>query len=422
MSTTTPAPPTPGVPETPAIPPGRRPRRSPIAVVLRKELLETFRDKRTVFSVIISPLLITPLMLAVVGGVVSRQVKQERVETLPVGMVGAKEAPSVRDALRGAPGMRFEDVTQAEAEERIRARRLRAAIVLPADSEARMREMREVPVRILVDAGSDTSQAAARRLRDLFTERGRRVIARRLMDQGLSSELASPFAVSEAPLKSGGTGATMMLATFLPYVLVISAIIGGLYAANDLVAGEKERGTLETLLVSRASRRDIVTGKFLAVAAVSLVSSFLSIVGLLIPFYLPIPGLDWMAKADLKLSATAIAVMLFVQLPLAVLGAGLLLAISTFSRNQKEAQTYLSPVLIVVTVAAMLSMFLKAESSRLLALVPVLNAAMALKQALTGTVDVAFVAIAFAASIVYAALAIAFATALFQRESVLLKA
>jgi sodium transport system permease protein len=418
---------TPPAPETEARPtpppaPSLSRRRSLAGVVFRKELKETFRDKRTVFAVVISPLLITPLLLGLVGSVVKKQVSQARKETLLVGTIGLDRAPTLNDALKGAPNLQFEPVTEAEAERRIQQRDLRAALVFPQTAEQDFKEHREVQVKILLDEGNDISKNAAERLRELFEERARRVVALRLMEQGLSSELAKPFNVLDRPISAGGTSATMMLAMFLPYVLVVSAIMGGVYAASDMVAGEKERGTLEALLVSPASRRDLVVGKFFAVATASLVSSFLSVVGLLVPFYFHLPGLDWMAKSDLKLSAVAIAAMLIVQIPLAVLGAGLLLTVSTFSRNQKEVQSYLSPVLLSVTVLAMLSTLIKTEVGLPLALVPVLNAAMGLKQALSGSINVPFLVVAFVASMVYACLAMAIATHLFEKESVLLKA
>jgi sodium transport system permease protein len=158
------------------------------------------------------------------------------------------------------------------------------------------------------------------------------------------------------------------------------------------------------------------------VASVSLTNSFLSVVGLMLTFYLPLRAFEWLAHGGLTLSPLAVAVILLVQLPLSVLGAGLLLAISTFSRNQKEAQSYLGPVFLLVTVTAMMSMFLKAEAAWPLALVPVLNAALILKQVIANALDLRFIVLAFAASIAYAAAAIAFATRLFQKESVLLKA
>jgi sodium transport system permease protein len=324
------------------LPGGARTRRgSRLNVVLRKELREIFRDKRTVFSVIISPLIITPLLIAGIGGIATRQAKKDRVETLPVGIVGAARAPSIQDVLKGPQGLRIENVTQAEAETAIRERRLRAVAVLPPETERLLKENREVRVQILVDVGNQTSQGAARRLQEFFMERGRRLVAKRLVQQGLPSELATPFSVTEKPIAPGGSRASFMLALFLPYVLVFGALIGGIYAANDMVAGEKERGTLEALLVTPAARRDLVMGKFLAVAWVSLVNSVLSVTGIMIPFFVRIPGLDWMAASDLKLGAWSVIVLFLVQLPLAVLGAGTLLAISTYARNQKEAQSYL---------------------------------------------------------------------------------
>jgi sodium transport system permease protein len=206
-------------------------------------------------------------------------------------------------------------------------------------------------------------------------------------------------------------------------MLILAAFSGGIYAAFDQVAGEKERGTLETLLVSPASRRDIVLGKFGAVVGVCLVSSLLSIAGLVIPFVSGLKAFDWLARGEVQLSATAALVVLLVLLPLSVLFAGILLAVSTFARNQKEAQTYLGSLFPLVLVPALLGMILGAESaSRLLALVPILNAALIIKQALSGSYDPVFIGLAFAASAVYAAAALWLATRLFQKESVLIKA
>jgi sodium transport system permease protein len=390
-------------------------------VVLRKEFREIFRDRRTLFSVVISPLLLTPLMLGLMGAVIQKQTREASVEIYTVGLVGAPGAPSVQRLLQGASQLRLERITRSEAERRIRDRRLRAAVVLPADAEARFREHRSVPVTVLLDAGNDTSRRAVQRLQAVFAERGQQVVATRLRQHGLPAEMAAPFKIIEQRIEGGGAG-TLMLSMFLPYVLALSAFVGGLYAANDLVAGEKERGTLETLLVSPASRRDLVLGKFFAVAGVSLIGSLLAVLGILLPFVLPMKAFEWMAQGGLTLGVTAVLVMLVMQVPLAVLGAGVLLAISTYARNQKEAQSYLGPVLLVVSVAAMLSMMMKAEASWIVAFVPILNAALIVKQAVARVFDPLFIGIAFAASIGYAALALLVATRLFEKEGVLLKA
>jgi sodium transport system permease protein len=383
---------------------------------------EIFRDRRTLLAVIVSPLLITPALIGLVGGVIRRESAVQTTQTYVVGVVGGKAAPETMRWLRGSRSLVLEDVPRREAERRIRERELRAAIVLPTEADRMLGEHREMVVELLIDAGNEASQAAADRVREWLRDRARALVAVRLMDLGLSSQVVSPWTVRERPISAGGTRATLLLATMLPYIMVIGGIVGGVHAANDLVAGEKERGTLEALLVTAASRREIVLGKFMAVTLVSLVAGFLTLVGLIAPFFLRIPGLTWLADADVRLTASGIGSLLLAQLPLSVMGAGLLLAISTLARHQREAQSYLAPVMLAVSVLAMLSTVLRSEAHVALALAPVLNAAMAMKQALLGgSVDAAFAALAFTSSALYASLAMWLAVRLFERESVLLK-
>jgi ABC-type Na+ efflux pump, permease component len=396
----------------------------PWQIVFRKEFFEVFRDSRTLFNIIISPLLITPLILAVIGGMARRQVQDAQKAVVPVAAVGLDKAPRVAALFENATddNLKVTEMTRADAEQAIAQRKVRAAFVVPENADKLLDEMTPVPVTLLLDQGSQSSQEAAERLKLVLNQKGQQLAVVRLSMRGLSPEVATPFTTTEKGIQGGASRGTLMLATFLPYIMALSAIMGGIYLANDSVAGEKERGTLETLLVTPASRRDLVLGKFLAVAAIALVSGSLSLIGLLWPFAIKLPAFSWMSESGLSLRPAAVAAMFLVQLPLAVLGAGLLLSISTFARNQKEAQSYLGPVILCASVAALLSMMIKAEAPLVWAFVPITNAALVLKQALEGVSNPAFVAAACAASVVYAAAAVAFATHLFQREAILLKA
>lgn len=394
----------------------------PWMIVFRKEFSEVFRDRRTFFNLILSPLLITPLILALVGTMAQKQARETRNETIMVGVVGMESAPGLAETFQDPEGkIVFEKVTRSEAESRIRARTLAAAAALPEDVVERVSEAQTLPIQIIQDPGSDDSRSAAGRIRHLLEKRAERMVAERLMEAGLSQQFAKPFDIGDAPLKGAGGAGLVMLTSFLPYVLALSAILGGVFVANDAVAGEKERGTLETLLVAPVSRLDLAVGKFAAVAGIALFSGTLSLLGMLWPFYTHLKIFEWMTAGGLTLAPGAIAAMFLVQLPLAVMGAGLLLAISTTARNQKEAQTYLGPVLLCVSVLAMLSMLTRANAPLPVALAPVLNAALVLKQALQGSINPAFVTLACSASLVYAAVALFYATRLFQKESVLLK-
>lgn len=390
--------------------------------VLKKELRDIFRDRRTTLNVIFSPLVITPMIFALIGNMTSKRSKEMESERVSIAIVNSAKAPRLMEAIKGADNIDFTPTDRQTAEDGIRKRRFKAAAVVPDDAQQAMGEDRTVKITLLVDEGNDTSVGAGRRLEGLFEERGKRVVAQRLMEQGLSSELATPFQTVRKGIEGGGSVAILMLSTILPYMLALYAITGGVSAANDLVAGEKERGTLETLLVSPASRRDLVVGKFLCVVSVSLLSSVLSVVGMLWPFYTPFKVFHWLAEGGLTLTPLSILMILLVQIPLAVLGAGVLLVISTFSRNQREAQTYLGPVLIVASTLAIMSMILKADAGIVYAFAPILNAALVLRQSLDGTPNAMFVGIASVTSFIYAVVALVLAVILFEREDVLMKA
>ena len=390
-------------------------------VIFKKEFREIFSDSRTRFNVIVSPLLITPLLLAGIGTMARQQAKESRAEVVTIGVVGLEKAPTLAQELKGTDGKKIvlkPVATLAEAEAQVLKRTIRAAIEVPDDAEECLRGEQSVPLAILQDGGNEDSIQAADRVKDLIKERGDLIVARRLQDKGLSVQLVRPFTVGDHKLPGGGAG-MLMLTTFLPYILAISAIMGGLMAATDSVAGEKERGTLETLLVAPVSRRDIALGKFCTVTATALVSSFLSIVGLFLPFYIKIPLFSWMNQSGLTLGPTAFAAILLVQLPLAVLGAGVLLAMSTLARNQKEMQTLVGPTVLVGMVGAMLSLLVKTGAPLFWAVVPITNASLVLKQALQGALSPTFVIVACGTSVLYAALAVAFAARLFKKESVL---
>ena len=262
------------------------------------------------------------------------------------------------------------------------------------------------PVEILEDAGDETSSQTGRRPcpRCSFAQAGQMLTARRLAARRLPPGFAVPVPPSrrrrssrEAASRTAGCCQCL-----LPYLLIISAFSGTIYAAFDQVAGEKERGTLETLLVSPASRRDIVLGKFGVIVAVCLISSVLTIAGLGLAFGSGLPAFGWLAQGGVRLGGVAVGVIGLALLPMSALFGGLLLAVSTYARNQKEAQTLLGPLFTLIMVPAVMSMTMTSDIARSLALVPVLNAALIIKQALTGSFDPGFIALAFLASLIYA--------------------
>ncbi|MGH9680543.1 MAG: ABC transporter permease, partial [Candidatus Acidiferrales bacterium] len=245
--------------------------------------------------------------------------------------------------------------------------------------------------------------------------------------RNLPESLVRPFDIREEnvapPEKVGGA----VLGGLVPYFVILLCLTGAMYPAMDLTAGEKERGTIETILCSPISRTHLVLGKFLMVLTASLATAVLSLISMALSFgvgsrmllgFAP-EAVD--AAMKITVSTKAIVSIFFIVLPLAVFFSAALLAISLFAKSFKEAQSYISPLMIVVVLPAVGAMLPGIELNTALALVPVLNTSLVSKEIITGTYHWNYIALIFASSSIYAAAAIAIAVKLFQREDVLFR-
>jgi sodium transport system permease protein len=392
-------------------------------IIFWKEFREIFRDRRTLMSVVIGPLFITPALFALMGVFIQGRIEKEKTETRRIGLLGVENSPEMLAAWRQNPNLKIEVLaTKQDAQQRIKNRQVDTVLEFPPNMPQLLAANQTVPIRILSDGGSESSRTASVAMREALMQYGNQLVKSRLTQMNLEESFIRPFKVEEENIPGAGGTGMLFLSQMLPYILIFAIFGGSIYAAFDQVAGEKERNTLETLLVSPASRSDIVLGKFAAVTGVCLVSSLLSILGLIIPFMSRLKAFEWLAKGGISLDATSACVVLLAIIPVSILFAGALLALSTVARNQKEAQTYLGSLFPIITIPALASIFLGTNVAKTVALVPILNASLIIKQALNGSYDTGFIALAFGTSVLYAGAALFVATRLFQKESVLLKA
>ncbi len=386
---------------------------------MAKELRETLRDTRVLFGILISPLLVTPLLFVVMGYFGSQKAAQEREEKLTVAIVGEGNASGFLEALKADATLDvtvLPDVAQAEAA--VKARRCRAALSVPADAQAKLDANESLSIEILYDQGNEKSNTAKERLEKRLKSFNDQIVTARLRTRGLSEAVLKPTEAKPRNIASDSSVASLIIATILPYMVVLGGAMGGTTSAFDICAGEKERGTMETLLVSPASRTEIILGKVLTIWVVSFIATTASITGLLLTF--KFSG-QLVSKLNLSISYPSLGVVVLVMLPMLGLVSSILLVISSFARNQKEAQAYFIPFLFLMIVPAMLSFVFGAESAVGLSLVPILNTTLAIKQILTNAVSTPFLALTFGSTVLYASAALALVVALFNREEILFR-
>ena len=245
-----------------------------------------------------------------------------------------------------------------------------------------------------------------------------------LKTHGLPPELAQPIKPIEHKITHGSASTSQELMTFLPYLIVVWAFYGGLGAVGELVAGEKEKNTLETLLLTPSSRTSVALGKLSALSTLGLSSSLSSLVGVVFVALLHLKATVGLFPHGVGISFPALLTTILVLIPTVLLFASLMLAISSLARNVREAYTRLTVVNIVVLTPAILSQvigFTGFARSHFIALVPVLNSANTIREALGGTFDPIMIGGTVVVNGLLGALFLAYAVHLFNREDVLLR-
>ncbi|MCS7309492.1 MAG: ABC transporter permease [Armatimonadota bacterium] len=389
--------------------------------VFWKELREVLRDRRVLFSTVVSPLLLTPLLLWGIGLMVQQRVESARKVTIPTAVVAPRGGDAFLQALQENAFTVQRVAEQTQAKQMLRQRQVWMVVVLDERFDERLQNESTAQVTVLYDPLNESSREAVQRLKALTEQLSAQWVQQRLARRFIGVEFTQPLALVTQPIETENPVGNLILSIILPYVIVLSGFFGAVSPAFDLIAGEKERGTLETLLATPASRRQIVWGKFLTVTTVCMVAALFAMLGMLLAFSLPASShLFTEQVGKFSLPPAAMVALVITLLPLSVFYSAILTIISTFARNQKEAQTYLIPLSTLIVLPAVASMFARTESGLWLAMVPILNSAMTIKQVLTGVLDPLFVSVSLLVSGLVAIVSLQVATRLFDRETVLL--
>ena len=397
-----------------------------IGIVYRKELVESLRDQRTLISMIAVPLLLMPLLTIGMGVLSARLVGQAMEEVPKVMILGGKDSPKVRAELERMENVRVVPAKSDYAEE-ISSKQIRAAVEIPEGFDTKLAGGTPMTVKIYMYEGELKSGFGANRLQKFFRDLRDRVIRERLEARQLPENMVRPFDIEQQNVAPAEKVGGAVLGGLVPYFVILLCLTGAMYPAMDLTAGEKERGTMETILCSPVSRTHLVLGKFLMVLTAAIATAVLSITSMAVSFGVGKKMLLGMANgaADAALQITmtgkAVVAIFFMVLPLAVFFSAALLAIALFAKSFKEAQSYISPLMIVVVLPAVAALLPGVELNTTLALVPVLNTSLVCKEIITGTYHWEYIALIFASSCIYAAAALAIAVKLFQREDVLFR-
>ena len=377
-----------------------------IFTIFKKEMLDMLRDRRTVITMIVMPILLMPIIISLSSYIASDRIKKAQAKDIKIAISANENGVDLVKRFKRQKDVQIiEGVNKKDFEELIRNDSLDLAIDISEDFDSRIENGKTAEVQVFFD--STDEGLFMKRLKNTIDNYKEFIVKSRLVLLGEEMNLIKPIKTSEQDVYTQTESLGKRIGGFLPYIFVIFCLMGAMYPAIDLFTGEKERGTMETILSVPASRLQILLGKMLVVVLSGVISGVLMIIGLYLALKLnpDVPG--WViTMANELLSSQSLGLIILMLIPLTTFFAGILIPTSIYAKSFKEAQSLIQPLIIVVTIPLVIAMMPGFKLDAFTALIPILNVALATKEIVAGTINYGLLSLVFVSLFVFAGIGI----------------
>ncbi|WP_035288907.1 ABC transporter permease [Clostridium sp. KNHs214] len=390
-----------------------------VSIVYKKELKDMFRDKKTLIAAILIPLLMYPIIFGFMGkGMKSNMDSVKKEMNVVIVDKGNSKLGQLIKSQKNIKLKESKDVFNDVKEGKILL-----GLEIPENFDKNVNEEKKADIIITMDNTSQKSTMAMSEINAIIDQYSKAVVGARLKAKNIDTSILTPVnpVIKSAEKKENGV-AKMMLSLLLPMMLIMFAASGPIASATDLGAGEKERGTLEPLLTTQASRMSLLWGKFLAITTMGIVTSIAFISGLGISMKTSPEAFNYgVDGAKFSMEPKTLLIIALITVLLTMVFGALALAISIYARSFKEAQTYLTP-LSFIGMLGFTSYFIEPKNMSMIFLnIPVVNATAVIKELILGMFNAKHLIIVLAWMAVYIALSISFARYMFSKEEVIFR-
>lgn len=407
-----------------------------IFTIFRKELKDTLRDRRTLMTMLVVPLVIYPVLMVVVSEVSASQQKKSQVKKVEIGYFDHGQTEELLELIEKDTTVTLkklpEDLLQnfdagnaAVADTLIRGYvrdgYFDGFLWVKNDFDTLVKSGKAGGIGLYYNTTKDDGLVRQRLNAKLeFFKEG--LLERRFEAAGLDRGFAQGIDVQEQDMATVQEQIGKIVGGILPYFFIIFTFLGSMYPAIDLAAGEKERGTIETILTTPATKLEILMGKMGVVVLTGLISAGVFLIGILVAIefvdFLPPELLDVLYGI---IQWESVLLLLLILLPLSIFFAGFLLSLSIYSRSFKEAQSMITPLIILIILPAMLGMLPGVKLNFVTAMVPILNVSLVTKDIVSGTLNALYYIEALISLLILAAITMAFSIYWFGKESNILR-
>ena len=394
--------------------------------VMLKEIKELLRDRKTLFFMVALPILVFPLLIGVVMFFAGKAVDKAENKVLDYAVVGAQYAPALVEDL--AASDLFNQVMIDEGEDIaafVKSEQADFVLVIPDNFSEDALQSGQIELSLyLNDAGLNMVRRRLDKIVDVYAERSQqKAFASLELDESQQQALIEPIVIKKVDVADKRENWGEKIGGMIPYFIFMLCLQGAMIPATDLGAGEKERGTLETLLISPIERHKLVLGKFLTIALAGATSALITVSSMAVWGLVISQGMAIKMVSEFMSAINAIDfVLMFLMLvPVVAIFSAVLLSLSIYARSFKEAQGYMTPLVFAVIVPVMLAMLPGVELKGGWAWIPLTNVALAIKELIKGTMDYFQLFAIFSSTAVIAGALLYFCVFWFNKEKVLFR-
>ena len=393
-----------------------------IVSIFKKELIDVLRDRRTLMFMVVIPILITPLL--VIGSIKFQEYQNKKSEEkiLKIAYINESEDSLAKELLSDQKGVKIiEGVPIDSIESYIKSDSLQGSLYIGKGFLKKIKTNSSGDVKIYYKS-SDLMSKSKKRIQAALDIYKGEIIAERLKQLNVDGQILEPINITNIDMATAKETLGKAVGGFIPYVLVMFIFLGAMYPAIDLGAGEKERGSLETLLSSPATKFEITMGKLLVVSLTGIVSGLVSVLGIS-------SSLFFIDKIPVQIQETILELInpfmifsiIILMIPIAIFFASMLLSISFYARSFKEAQSLMGPLNMVIIVPLFLSLGPGMEMDHATALMPLINVGLLTKEILAGSVELIYFIETLFSLLFCAAIGIWFSVFWFKKENTIFR-
>jgi len=403
-------------------------------LIYKKEIIELLRDRKTLFFVVALPIVVFPLIIAGLIYFMAEVQSEAESKVLNYAVSGQQYAPELMRKLNEIETFNLVEISGDLANEELAKNAVKLGQVdfvlqIPTNYSNEVLQSGQITLNLVLnDAKVNKARSRLLQVSDAIENANQRAAFEQLgVDEQMQQALINPILVEKINVADEREQAGSALGGMIPYIMFLLCLQGAMLPAADIGAGEKERGTLETLLLSPVNRHNIVLAKFATIGTAGVVTAMITVIsialwGLVALQFVPAgKGMSFLSEFMASIDWIDFVLIFLMLVPVVAIFASILLAMSIYARSFKEAQGYMSPLIIFTFIPVIIALVPGIELKGIWPWIPLTNVALAIKELVKGTMDYVQLVAIFGSTAFLAGLLLSFCVYWFNQEKVLFR-